>query len=108
MSAGSGAMSVSVRDEALTGGTPCPGSAADRDRVKSVLDEYHSGRLGVGVALSEHGYRHSYIGRHPAGMKPIERYVCRTRDVPELEMRSVADVYDHVISERRGEVAGLH
>ena len=108
MSAVSGVMSVMVRDEALAGGMPCLGPAADRDRVTSVLGEQHSGRLGIGVALSEHGHRHSYVGQHPIGMQPIDRYVCRTRDVPELELRSIADVDHHVISERRGEVVGLN
>jgi hypothetical protein len=34
--------------------------------------------------------------------------VCRTRDVPELELRSIADIDHDVISERRGEVVGLN
>ena len=104
----SGVTSVTVRDEALAGSTPRRRPAADRDRVTSVLDEQHNGPLGIGVALAEHGHRQPYVRQHPAGMKPIDRNVRRTRDVPKLELRTIADVDDHVITERRGEIVGLN
>ena len=100
--------SVAVRDEALAGSTPRRRPAADRDRVTSVLDEQHNGRLGIGVALAEHGYRQSDVGQHPAGIKPIGRNVRRTRDMPKLELRPIADVDHHVVAERGGEIVGLN
>jgi excisionase family DNA binding protein len=60
---------VAVRDEALAGSTPRRRPAADRDRVTSVLDEQHNGRLGISVALAEHGHRQPDVGQHPAGIK---------------------------------------
>jgi hypothetical protein len=97
-----------VRNEALSGDAPCLSPAADRDRVTSVLGEQRGGHLGIGVAFSEHGDRHSLVGQLPAGLEPIDWYVYRTRDVPELELRSVANVDHHVISVRRGEIVGLN
>ena len=104
----SGVTSVTVRDEALAGSTPRLRPAADRDRVTSVLDEQHNGPLGIGVALAEHRHRQPHVRQHPAGMKPIDRNMRRTRDVPKLELRTIADVDDHVITERRGEIVGLN
>jgi hypothetical protein len=97
-----------VGDEAAAGSLPCLCSAADRHRVTSVVGEYHSGSLGIGVAFSEHSHRHPHVGRHPARMKPIDRNVGGARDVPKLELWSIADVDHHVITERRGKVVGLN
>jgi hypothetical protein len=99
---------VTVRDKALAGSTPRLRPAADRNRVTPVLDEQPNGCLGVGVALAEHGHRQPYVGQHPSGRKPIDRNVRRTRDVPKLELRTIADVDHHVITERRGEIVGLN
>jgi hypothetical protein len=99
---------VTVRDEALAGSTPRPRPASDRDRVTPVLDEQHHGRLGVSVALAEHGHRQPHVGQHPASMKPIDRHVRRPRDVPKLELRTIADVDHHVVTERRAEIVGLN
>ena len=51
-----------------------------------MLDERHNGPLGIGVALAEYSHRQPYVRQHPAGMKPIDRYMRRTRDVPKLEL----------------------
>jgi hypothetical protein len=103
-----GVTSLTIRDEALAGSTPRRRPATDRYRVATVFDQQTNGRLGVGVALAEHDHGQPHVGQHPAGMKPIEGNVRRTRDVPKLELRTIPDVDHHVVTERCREFVGLN